>query len=279
MDMSRIINGIAAAAAKSNAPVDGDYVKDGLWHCHKCNTPKQKRLNLLGHERIVFVMCECEVDKSRREEAAVKARLAQQEISRNRREAFPKAEMENWRFENDDMSDARTSNAMRAYVDNFDKMYKQGKGLILYGRCGSGKTFAAACVANALLDRGRSVLVTQFSRIGTTLSDLRDGKQAYLDSLNKYPLLILDDLGTQRDTEYMNEIVYTIIDARYRANLPMIITTNMSGEDLKNPKDIAEQRVFNRILERCFPIEVNGPDRRRRKIIAEYDDMRQMLGL
>ena len=279
MDMFRLIDGIAAAAARSNALVDGDYIKDGLWHCHSCNTPKQKRLSLLGNERIVFVMCKCELDKFRREEEAYKAQMALQEINRNRRDAFPKAEMENWTFEHDDMSDPRISNAMRAYVDNFDKLHKQGKGLILYGRCGSGKTFAAACVANALLDRGRSVMVTQFSRIANTLSCMRDGKQTYLDSFNKYSLLVLDDLGTQRDTEYMNEIVYTIIDARYRANLPMIITTNLSGEDLKNPKDIAEQRVYNRILERCFPIEVNGPDRRRRKIINEYDSMRELLGL
>lgn len=104
-------------------------------------------------------------------------------------------------------------------------------------------------------------------------------KQAYLDSLNAYVLIVLDDLGAERSTEYMNEIVYNIIDARYRANLPMIITSNLSGEDLKHPKDIAEQRVFNRVLERCFPLEVNGPDRRRKTIIREYDGMKKMLGL
>ena len=59
----------------------------------------------------------------------------------------------------------------------------------------------------------------------------------------------------------------------------MIITSNLSADEIKNPKDIAEQRVFNRVLERCVPVEVNRMDRRRKKIIREYDSVKAMLGL
>ena len=120
--------------------------------------------------------------------------------------------------------------------------------------------------------------MTNFSRVANTLSGTFE-KQAYLDSLNAYDLIVLDDLGAERSTSYMTEVVYNIIDARYRAGLPMIITTNLSGDDLLNPRDVAEQRVFNRILERCFPLEVRGPDRRVAAIRRDYGTMKKALGL
>ena len=120
--------------------------------------------------------------------------------------------------------------------------------------------------------------MTNFSRVANTLSGTFD-KQEYLDSLNAYDLIVLDDLGAERSTSYMTEVVYNIIDARYRAGLPMIITTNLSGNDLLHPRDIAEQRVFNRILERCFPLEVRGPDRRQDTIRRDYGPMKRALGL
>ena len=278
MNLSKIVDSIAAKAAENNPPNEQDYIVDGLLHCHKCGTAKQTRITVFGKELKVFCMCQCMAEEMKREEAAQKADELRQRIERYRRSGFPESDMQNWTFERDDQSDPRTSTVMHHYVDSFGDMLKNGKGLVLYGKCGSGKTFAAACVVNALIDKGYPCLMTNFSRIANTLSGMFE-KQAYLDSLNAYALIVLDDLGAERSTEYMNEIVYNIIDARYRANLPMIITSNLSGEDLKHPKDIAEQRVFNRVLERCFPLEVNGPDRRRKTIIREYDGMKKMLGL
>lgn len=120
--------------------------------------------------------------------------------------------------------------------------------------------------------------MTNFSRVANTLSGTFE-KQAYLDSLNAYDLIVLDDLGAERSTSYMTEVVYNVVDSRYRAGLPMIITTNLSGSDLLNPRDVAEQRVFNRILERCFPVEVRGPDRRVDAIKRDYSTMKKVLGL
>jgi len=57
------------------------------------------------------------------------------------------------------------------------------------------------------------------------------------------------------------------------------ITSNLTGDELKNPKNIAEQRVFNRILERCHPILVDGPDRRRKNIVAGFSEVHELLGL
>ena len=277
MSWEEVLDSIAANAEKAmGGEAPGDYYEDGLLVCGTCRTRKQTRIKPFGTERIVRCTCRCEVERMEKEEQERKLAMLR---LRYRQEGFPESDMANWNFATDDGTDARTINAMRAYVENFADLKKHGKGLLLYGPCGTGKTFAAACAANALIDKGIPCLMTNFSRITNTVSGMFEGKQKYLDSLNNYDLVVLDDLGAERSTDYMNEMVYNIIDARYRANLPMIITSNLTGEELKNPKNIAEQRVFNRILERCHPIEVAGRDRRRQKIVTGYGEMQALLGL
>ena len=106
-----------------------------------------------------------------------------------------------------------------------------------------------------------------------------EGRQQYLDSLNNFPLLVLDDLNTERQTEYMMEIVYNVIDARYRANLPLIVTTNLTREELMNPADMRYKRVFSRLFEMCTPIEVVGADRRHAALKNDIAATKQLLGL
>ena len=201
------------------------------------------------------------------------------QIQRNRSAAFPEAEFADWSFETDDGSNPKNTQVMRNYVEHFEEMYKKGKGLLLYGPVGRGKTFMAACVANALLNSGRSVLMTNFSRIANTISGMYEGKQEYIDNLNRYDLLILDDLSAERKTEYMQEIVFSIIDARYRAGKPLVITTNLTMEELKKPGEIMQQRIFDRVLEMTVPIEVTGANKRYKKINEDYAHLQDLLGL
>ena len=90
---------------------------------------------------------------------------------------------------------------------------------------------------------------------------------------------MLDDLDAERDTEYMQEYVYNIIDARYRAGLPMIVTTNLTGAKLKNPDSISKERIYSRLLERCHPIEITGADRRRAALKDGYAETKSILGV
>ena len=165
------------------------------------------------------------------------------------------------------------------YVDNFAEMRKRGKGLLFYGEVGTGKTFYAACIANALIDRGYPCLMTDFPRLEKTISEMLEGKQEYIDGLNKFPLLVIDDLSRERDTSYMNEIVQDVINARYQAGLPTIFTTNLTKEEISHPKDISKQRPYSRLLEMCFPVKVEGKDRRREKLKEDHAELKDLLGL
>lgn len=271
---------VVAAAKETNNIVEGDYVgDDNLYYCGKCHTRKQCVVNVFGNERVLPCICKCKEEEIKREDEARQHREFLQRVQRYRTMGFPESQMSKWNFENDDGTNQQMSTAMQNYVKHFDEFKKQGKGLLLFGDVGTGKTFLAACVANALIDKGVPALVTNFARIANTVQGLFDGRQEYYDSLNKFPLLVLDDLSAERQTEYMLEIVYNVIDARYRAKLPLIVTTNLTREELMNPADMRYKRIFSRLFEMCTPIEVAGKDRRHAALKNDIAATKQLLGL
>lgn len=279
MNISRLIDGIERKAAAEIKAEQGDYYgDDGLLMCGKCNTPKQTRVFIFDKERKPMCLCKCAAEKRDREEAERKRLELEKQIKEYRRIGFPESKMQDWTFANDDGTNAKISAVARNYVENFDRMRKDGKGLLLFGKTGTGKSFAAACIANALIDKGYPVLMTNFARIRGTLQGLFDGRQEYLDSFNRFPLLILDDLAAESKTEYMQEIVYEVINNRYLAGLPLIVTTNLTADELKHPADVTNQRTFSRLFEMCIPIEVKGDDRRRDRLKEAHAEYKDILG-
>jgi DNA replication protein DnaC len=154
----------------------------------------------------------------------------------------------------------------RKYVQKWDEFKAEDIGLLLFGNVGTGKSFFAGCIANALLDQGIPVLMTSFPKILNTLGTLySDERNTYISSLNEYDLLIIDDLGSERETDYALEQIYSVIDARYRSRKPLIITTNLSLQEMKNyayGNDLRYARIYDRVLEKCQPIAFTGKNYR-----------------
>ena len=270
---------IERAKETANITAD-DYVgEDNLYYCGKCHTRKQTAIELFGKMKIAPCICKCRADELKAEEEARKQREHFDRVMRMRSVGFPEKAMTTWTFANDDGSNPKMSNAMRKFVDNFPTFQKEGKGLLLFGTVGTGKTFLAACAANALIDNGIPCLVTNFARIANEVQGMFEGKQEYYDNLNKFPLLVIDDLSAERKTEYMQEIVFNVIDARYRANLPLIVTTNLTREELLHPSDLSYQRIFSRLFEMCTPVEVSGKDRRQTALREDIGKYKDLLGL
>lgn len=250
---------------------------DNLQYCAKCHTPVETIIihPFTKEEKKVRCICDCR----RKELDGYKEREAFQERERQRMICFSETNMKSWTFEKDDRKNPKLSDAMKKYVEDFKEYKKQGKGLLLYGACGTGKTYLTACVANALIDNGYTAKMSNFSRLSNQIFDTKEGKQNFIDSLNKFSLLVLDDLGAERTTEYMKEMVYTIIDNRYRAGLPFIVTTNLTMNEIINSNDIAYTRIYDRILERCIPIQVDGVSRRRQGLANTLASDKAKLGL
>lgn len=274
------IAAIITKAKETGNIVEGDYIgEDNLYYCGKCHTRKQTAVRMFDKDRIVPCICACKAAAIKAEDEARQQREFFEKVKRYRQAGFPESEMSTWNFAADDGTNPKMTAAMQNYVQHFSEFRSRGKGLLLFGDVGTGKTFLAACAANALIDRGVPALVTNFARIANTLQGMFDGRQEYLDSLNHFPLLVLDDLSTERQTEYMLEIVYNVIDARYRARLPLIVTTNLTREELMNPADIRYKRIFSRLFEMCTPIEVAGKDRRHAALKNDIAATKQLLGL
>lgn len=276
-----IIDTINARASRQYTENEGDYRnQDGLLMCGNCHTQKECILTKKdGTTRTVHCACDCSVERNTREAEEKRKRDRMQYLDSMRRTGFPDSEMREWTFTKSDHTDPKNENIARKYVANFDAMRKQGTGLLLYGQVGTGKSFLAAAIANELISQGTPCLMTNFSRLISRISEKFGGDQKYLDNLNRFDLLVIDDLGAERDSEFTWEKVMNVIDARYRAGLPLIVTTNLTPKELNDPSDIRRQRVLSRLKEMCICLEVKGPDRRGKKMQAKLETAKSLLGL
>ena len=279
MDIEKVIDGLAKESEQAATAEDGDYLQNGILYCGKCHTAKQLCKEVFGRKRILNCLCQCAVEQRAQAAEEQRQRDLLDDIKRMRSVGFPDRELSQWNFGRDDGSNPKMTAIARKYAENFAMMKVKGKGLLLYGTVGTGKTFMSACIANALLDQGVPCLVTNFARLANTLQGMWEGRQEYIDSLDNYSLLVIDDLASERDTEYMGELIQNIIDARYRSGKPLIVTTNLTKDDLRHPPDIRRQRIYSRLFEMCIPIEVTGEDRRKVKAGTDYAQMRGLLGL
>lgn len=260
----------------ANVPhAESEYLgSDGLLHCGICHKAVQTRVEFAGIKKTVRCVCDC----VRKEQEADRERERQEEYDRRRRECFCGTNMSAWNFANDDRQNPKISDAMKKYVEGFKDFRKDGRGLLLYGTVGTGKTYYAAAVANALIDKGYNVSMTNFAWLSNKIQGTWE-KNEVVDELIRKDLVVFDDLNTERQTEYMREIVFNIIDSRYRSGLPFVITTNLTADELKKPQDISASRIYDRILERCFPVEVTGQSRRRQSVKDTYFETKEKLGL
>lgn len=167
----------------------------------------------------------------------------------------------------DDRKNPLTSDTCNAYIEHMDEMIKKNMGILLYGPIGSGKSFLARMIAHGAYEQMiYSALTTVPTLIGA-LQGARD-KHSILSQLNLFDILVLDDLGAERDSQFAAEMVYSIIDARYRAQKPIILTTNVPLDELKNPPTMTAGRIYDRIMEMC-PIRLLVDGESRRTKIAE----------
>lgn len=263
----------------------GDYEKDGEIYCGKCHTKRAFfQVHPIDGEKVgkvlTYCYCKCADEERTRQEKLRKQAERAARIMQMKSVGFTDAVMKDWTFAKDDKANSKVSELAMKYVQKFDTAREKGNGLILCGTVGTGKTFIAACIVNALIERGVPCLMTNFTRIINTLSGMRENKQGYIDKINDCDLLVIDDFSVERQTEYAQEIVYEVIDSRYRTGYPLIVTTNLTRQELLSPATVAKQRIYSRLLSKCLIVEIKGKDRRTDwKRNGEMVDFARELGL
>ena len=126
-----------------------------------------------------------------------------------------------WRFESAAVTTPQLAKA-RGYAQNWDEFKKAGIGLLLFGNVGTGKSYAAGCIANVLIDRLESVLFVGMSDVVNHMQgNFGTDRDHYMKSLMRPDLLILDDLGAERNTSFGKERVFDVVDKRLLTGKPI----------------------------------------------------------
>lgn len=260
-----------------------DYVEGGLLHCGLCRTPKQCHVTLPpevgGGERFPPVMCKCRRAAFEAEEARAKARELQDQISRIRSASLMDARFEEASFDKlvVDDSNRQALKLCKNYAESFEAMERNNQGMLFYGPPGTGKTYAAACIANALIGQNIFVMLTSFVKLMRIAYKGGDEWGRLTANLQRARLLIIDDLGAERETDTALEHVYGIVDDRYRAQKPVIFTTNLKLSDLKSPGNMRVARIYDRVLETCYPVAFTGVSWRQNEAAKRFEQMRAFL--
>ena len=273
-----ILKPLVRAAAAVNPIRPGDYQKDGLLYCGSCNTAKQSRQMLSGKPIVLPCLCKCATAARDDEDAARRKREAQDRAERARETGIYSQDLRHATFAAADGVDSGPLRVVKNYAENWEMFYRENTGLLLYGGVGTGKSFAAACLANHLIDRGINAVMLNFSEFLNILGDTRkDDRLDIFDRVSKCPLFILDDFGAERNTPYSLEQMFNLVDTRVRSGRPLVITTNLGHSELKAPTDLAHKRIFDRILENCLPVFFDGGSRRADIARRKFENAAEIL--
>lgn len=285
MDMSNVFAGIGEAvlSARKRAGVQGVTAADGMEYCATCGEPLLLALSFsgeiaekLGSTRYVPRNCACMVKMfAEEDEAEAKAKQAAW-IQDQKLRCLKSDKYRRSTFSKDDGRNPKIRRMCERYVEKRSSAIKDNLGLAFIGGNGGGKTFWASCIANALIEAGASVLMTTLKKLIDEMNaDYGAEREYILRRIKSVDFLILDDYGAERGTEFSLEQAFEIIDTRYNAEKPLIITANLTEDALNNPPSMSYARSYSRIVEMCPAIvKVEGERReeiakQKRKALAE----------
>lgn len=261
----------------------GDYTgPDGLLYCGKCRTPKQKLQSFPaegGSIKEIAVRIPCRCQREAAEAARAQDELAQFKLHMASLwdDGISCPNGLRYHFAEDDRQQPKVSAACRRYTERWEEMRTENIGILFFGSIGTGKTFFASCIGNGLLAKLVPVAVTNFPRLLNLLQGSQE-KQKLLDRLSVYKLLIIDDLGVERDSSFAAEQVFNVIDARASSKLPLIVTTNLTLEELEHPASMQYARIYDRILELCpVRFKMTGASRRVENAERRKETARKLL--
>lgn len=246
-----------------------DYTKDGLLHCGKCNTPKELVIQMPAFDgtggfvdKVVGRLCDCE--RAEREKAEELIKRSEQMLRLNSllKKGHKEADLLRTVYFKDMDADSENVDKVRKFVDKFEEFRADGIGLMFYGTVGNGKTYTAAALANELIEQ---MIPVAFFSTATYMNLTFEERDWIVENHRKFPLLVLDDVGVERTSDYGTEQIFNLVDSRYKSGLPMIVTTNKLPSELEAETDIRQKRINDRLMEMCLPVQFRRESRRKAK--------------
>lgn len=224
--------------------------------------PKDKRKYPFGIPVKRVCLCDCDVDKKKQTDKEMRNK----KISAERKLDCWGYEDENGRLHRNDAMEKITfdSNntkaenkhikACKKYISTISQRLDDGKGLFLSGKTGAGKTYAAMCFANAVMNRMfKCCFKAQWQIIG--LSQYEDKDKLEMKKLESCTFLIIDDFNLDTLNDYGREVIFNLFDVRIKRGLPTVFTSNNTENNIGNPLNPVDKRITERIIKHCHIVE------------------------
>lgn len=239
-----------------------DYMENGVRMCSKCHTPKQTQKSWPamrdGEEMqkpfLAPIACRCMWERAERQRDADRETNFRYWMNTHRQYGISGGLPEDVTFAADNGSNPGASEVGRRYVERWAEMREHNIGILFHGPNSTGKSFHAGMIVNELLKRRVPAIMTSFPSLLAAMEKWGE-KQEIVNYLALFDLVVIDDLGVERDSGYSYEQVFHIVDARYRQRKPLIVTTNLSAKRMESAEEVKQKRVFDRVLEMC-PIRI-----------------------
>lgn len=279
------MNQILKPSINKRDSIECEYCKNKLYR-------KTIEWELYGTNRVItldYERCQCkEAKEFWKEYDLKKLRIIEeekklelmQEFSRKVEKIIKNSKMSkrnlSYKFDNFEINNCNKKvfnnliNYSEKLVNNIEK-----KGVILVGNNGVGKTHLACSIANRFIEKGIPVI---YGTLINLLAELRnsyeiDNNISEMEIIKLYEnvdLLIIDDLGKEKPSEWGLEKLFTIINSRYENNLPVIITTNYNQNSLAerlslNGEIETAKSIISRLYEMCYLVKINDIDHRIKK--------------
>ena len=248
-----------------------ECLKDGDIYCLKCMT----RRTCFGFTKKVRCLCKCQAEARQKEEDERERRNTIQRIESLRRASLLGDQYKNVSFEKTDLYNAKYA-AIFARCEKYCQVYKEvlekGHGIYLFGDPGTGKTHIAACMANALINKGCSVLYTNLNEISkavrATYNKSAETELDFMLKLKKIEFLFIDDFGTERVAKdnqdlWLQEKVFEIVNTRYNDKKPIIFTSNYALQEMVQDRGLST-KTADRIGQTCAIMELRGESYRKK---------------
>lgn len=241
---------------------DDEYIKDDNIYCENCDTPRTVHINIFESERIVRCICKCQKEKELEEEKKKELQAKILRIERLQSNSLMGNKYKNVKFDNTIVSHndsfKQAYDRCVKYCENIQSVLENGYGMYIYGSPGNGKTRLTACMANALIEKHIEVIFTNFFNISKEIRDTYNSNTVrteteIINRIKNVDVLFLDDIGTESlskndGNNFMQDLMFQIINARYNNNKPTVFSSNYSIAELTLQRGL-ENKTVDRIRE------------------------------
>lgn len=242
---------------------DEYFNENKIPYCKNCHTPRY----FIREDFCVRCKCQCQMQEIDMKEQLMKQAIKQEYLKELKEKSLLGERYKNATFEKIEIINEQHKKIiddLKEYCDNFKN---DSIGIYLYGSTGAGKTMLTASMIDILNSKFIECYFTNINKIKQEILSLSlVNQKKFIEKLSRVPVLFIDDFATENfkkngEDNWVQDIVYDIVNTRYNNMLPIVYTSNYSLKECLEQKGILEKTI-DRIFESTIQIKLELPSYR-----------------